>query len=82
MTSQPLELEGTWEEIVTHSAELTGHKVRVTVIPSESESSSEQTPSFRPASGRSLLRHAGTWEGDDLDECLDLVHKSRSQIES
>ena len=82
MKSQPLELEGTWEEIVTHSAELSGHKVRVTVIPSESESSSEQNPSFRPASGRSLLRHAGTWEGDDLDECLDLVHKSRSQIES
>lgn len=25
---------------------------------------------YRPASGRSILRHAGTWEGDDFEECL------------
>ncbi|MBG1269597.1 hypothetical protein [Nostoc sp. WHI] len=81
MTSQPLELEGTWEEIVTHSAELTGHKVRVIIVPDESESSLLPTPPFRPASGRSLLRHAGTWEGDDFEECLRLVYESRSQLE-
>ena len=32
MTLQPLELEGTWEEIVAHSDELAGRKVRLTVI--------------------------------------------------
>jgi Protein of unknown function (DUF2281) len=31
-----------------------------------------QTP-YRPASGRSLLRHAGTWAGDDFEECLQSV---------
>jgi len=33
MTSKILELEGTWEEILTHTSELAGHRVRVTVIP-------------------------------------------------
>jgi len=30
-----LELEGTWEEILAHAAELTGQRVRVTVLPSQ-----------------------------------------------
>jgi hypothetical protein len=34
---------------------------------------------FRPGSGRSLLRHAGTWEGDDFEECLKAVYDSRSE---
>ncbi|MEM9219407.1 MAG: antitoxin family protein [Cyanobacteria bacterium P01_F01_bin.150] len=34
---------------------------------------------FQPASGRSLLRHAGTWVGDDFEECLQSVYTSRSQ---
>jgi hypothetical protein len=28
---------------------------------------------YRPASGRSILRHAGTWQGDDFEECLQMV---------
>jgi hypothetical protein len=38
---------------------------------------------FRPATGpsiaRSLLQYAGTWEGDDLEECLRLVYATRSK---
>lgn len=26
-----------------------------------------------------LLRHAGKWVGDDLEECLDLVYRTRSK---
>ncbi|GAB4187955.1 MAG: hypothetical protein Fur006_28200 [Coleofasciculaceae cyanobacterium] len=71
MTSQPIELEGTWEEIVAHAAELAGRRVRVIVLPDKPESlPPEAPPPFRPPSGRSLLRHAGTWAGDDLEECL------------
>jgi len=82
MTTQPLELEGTWEEIIAHAAELAGRKVRVTVIADEPESPSpEKQPSFRPASGLSLLRHAGTWAGDDLEDCLRLVYETRGQVE-
>jgi hypothetical protein len=36
-------------------------------------------PSLRPASGRSLLRHAGKWQGDDFEQCLQAVYDSRSE---
>jgi hypothetical protein len=43
-------------------------------------------PVFRPAKGpstaRSLLQYAGTWEGDDLEECLRLVYETRSKAKS
>jgi hypothetical protein len=82
MTSQPIELEGTWEEIAAHAAELAGRRVRVTVLPDKSQPSSpEAPPPFRPPSGRSLLRHAGAWAGDDFEECLQLVYDTRSEIE-
>ena len=82
MTSQPIELEGTWEEIVAHATELAGRRVRVIVLPDKLEPSPpEAPPPFRPSSGRSLLRHAGTWSGDDIEECLQLVYDTRSQIE-
>jgi hypothetical protein len=32
---------------------------------------------YRPASGRSFLRHAGKWAGSDLEECLQKVYASR-----
>jgi Protein of unknown function (DUF2281) len=34
---------------------------------------------YRPASFRSLLRHAGTWAGDDFEECLQSVYATRGQ---
>jgi hypothetical protein len=37
MTSKTRELEGTWEEIQAHAAELAGRRVRVTVLPSPEE---------------------------------------------
>jgi hypothetical protein len=32
---------------------------------------------YRPRSGRSPLRHAGKWAGDDLLDCLDLIRSNR-----
>lgn len=82
MTSEPLELEGTWEEIVTHSDDLAGRRVRVQVLPDEPSSPPPETPPpFRPPSSRSLLRHAGTWAGDDFEECLQLVYDTRAPLE-
>jgi hypothetical protein len=47
--------------------------------------SSVRPPVFRPAKGpstaRSLLQYAGTWEGDDLEECLQLVYATRSKAQ-
>ena len=36
---------------------------------------------LREGSGKSILRHAGTWKGDDFQECLKTVYDNRSQIE-
>lgn len=82
MTQQPIEIEGTWEEIMANSAQLAGCSVRVTVLshPTQSQSS-EKDLLFRPASGRSLLRHAGTWAGNDFEECLESVYETRSPLE-
>ncbi|MFN6567027.1 DUF2281 domain-containing protein [Dendronalium sp. ChiSLP03b] len=46
--------------------------------PEEKPTDSSQLP-YRPASGRSILRHAGTWAGDDFDECLRSVYATRGK---
>lgn len=48
------------------------------VKPEETAIDSSQLP-YRPASGRSILRHAGTWEGEDFQECLELVYATRGK---
>ncbi|MBR8838848.1 MAG: DUF2281 domain-containing protein [Stigonema ocellatum SAG 48.90 = DSM 106950] len=42
-------------------------------------SSHQEQLTYRPASGRSILRHAGTWEGDDFEECLQSVYATRGK---
>ena len=78
MTKQPLELEGTWEEIVTHASELTGRRVRLIVLPTEPEPSVETR---RNSSAQSLLKYAGRWAGNDLEERLQEVYETRGQAE-
>ena len=81
MASKGLKIEGTWEEIVSHSDALAGCQVRVTVLSGPPQSPSpDNPPRFRPASGRSLLRHAGTWSGDDLEDCLKMVYETRGPV--
>ncbi|KOR35714.1 MULTISPECIES: hypothetical protein [Planktothricoides] len=81
MTTKPLEIEGTWEEIVSHADALAGCQVRVTVLSNPTQSPSPDNPApFRPASGRSFLRHAGTWSGDDLEDCLKMVYETRRPV--
>ena len=76
------DLEGTWEEILERAPELAGRRVRPTVLPDRPDAP-PKPPVFRPAHGpstaRSLLKYAGTWEGDDLEECLELVYATRSK---
>jgi transcriptional regulator with XRE-family HTH domain len=35
----------------------------------------------RRSSARSLLKHAGKWVGDDLEQCLEIVYATRSKAE-
>jgi hypothetical protein len=46
--------------------------------PQENPIDSSQLP-YRQASGRSILRHAGTWAGDDFDKCLQSVYATRGK---
>lgn len=41
----------------------------------------EVEPILRNSKAKDLLRFAGTWQGDDFEECLQYVYESRSQAE-
>ncbi len=41
----------------------------------------EAAPIIRGSKAEDLLKFAGTWQGDDFEECLKLVYESRSQAE-
>lgn len=36
MVSEPIEIEGTWEQISAQASRYTGHKLRLTILPEES----------------------------------------------
>ncbi|MBW4635572.1 MAG: hypothetical protein KME30_27925 [Iphinoe sp. HA4291-MV1] len=38
-------------------------------------------PILRGAKAKDLLKFAGTWQGEDFEECLQLVYDTRSQAE-
>jgi hypothetical protein len=80
MAAPTLELEGPWEEILSHSKELEGRRVRVTVLQTEEEAEQEfhrqliasglvkqiRTPPIRPESERPLV----TIQGEPLSETI------------
>ncbi|MFB8790732.1 MAG: hypothetical protein U7123_18230 [Potamolinea sp.] len=41
----------------------------------------EGEPTLRGSKAKDLLQFAGTWQGDDFEECLQLVYDTRSQAE-
>ena len=41
----------------------------------------EPRPTDKSSTADALLAHAGTWQGDDLDACLDVVRSTRGQAE-
>uniref|UniRef100_UPI003EBE684C hypothetical protein n=1 Tax=Okeanomitos corallinicola TaxID=3231550 RepID=UPI003EBE684C len=41
----------------------------------------QSKPPHRPGTGKSILRHAGRWVGDDLKECLEIVESFRGLAE-
>jgi hypothetical protein len=50
-------------------------------IPSVQASHSAEEPILRGSKAKDLLKFAKTWEGDDFEECLQLVYDTRSQTE-
>ncbi|MCF4965826.1 hypothetical protein [Nostoc sp. CMAA1605] len=41
----------------------------------------EGEPILRGSKAKDLLKFANTWQGDDFEECLQLVYETRSQTE-
>jgi hypothetical protein len=37
------------------------------------------SPIKRGKNAKDLLKHAATWQGDDLETCLDIVRETRSE---
>jgi hypothetical protein len=72
VTSQLLELEGTWEEILTYAPKLAGRRVRLTLLPAQPEAKPEQQP-LSPTNQR-MLELMAEWERTALtDEERDIL---------
>jgi hypothetical protein len=41
----------------------------------------DSEPVLRGSKAQDLLKFAGTWQGDDFEQCLQLVYDTRSQAE-
>ena len=53
-------------------------------LPEESKTQPEvheAAPIIRGSKAEDLLKFAGTWQGDDFEECLQMVYETRSQAE-
>jgi hypothetical protein len=62
MAAHLIEIEGTWEEVAKHGPELSGRRVRLTVLSEEAEEPYPGVPlEARPSTAASLLKYAGTW---------------------
>lgn len=69
------QLEGTWEEILTHADELAGRKVRLIVLPADADAPFE---SAGGSTADQLLLYTRQWSGDDLLERLRDVYETRT----
>lgn len=81
MNAPVLELEGTWEEVAAHALELAGQRVRLTVLSAEEQERAAENPETRVSTAGTLLKFAGTWQGDDLRDCLDTAYQTRGEAE-
>ena len=72
-------IEGTWEEVRRQGARFAGRRVRLTVLPEKAARG--RRPKIPVAideeTARFIEEFAGSWVGDDLDDCLAMVHEAR-----
>jgi hypothetical protein len=81
--AQPRTFEGTWEELQSKATRFKGKRVRVTLLAAIPEKPAPKKKRFPKcvdkATEEFLKRFSGSWKGDDLEECIDLVYKTRSK---
>ncbi len=51
------------------------------VTPSRTVPTKNGEPILHGSKAKELLKFAGTWQGEDFEECLQLVYDTRSQAE-
>ncbi|MCT7967113.1 hypothetical protein NG799_12265 [Laspinema sp. D1] len=49
--------------------------------PTQASSLRKLPPLKREKTAKNLLKFAGTWQGDDLEECLNSVQETRSETQ-
>jgi Protein of unknown function (DUF2281) len=49
----------------------------VTFLKTKQRQNVQESSEIRPSTATSLLKHAGTWAGDDIHECLEDVRALR-----
>ncbi len=70
MTSKPLQIEGTWEEILLQEDKLAGQRVRVTIINDEEINSSPEESfrnSWKEIKEGKIRPISELWEGIDAE---------------
>lgn len=73
------------EKIYQNLSEISPENLKIVAefiefIKQKQEEKSSETINYRPASGRSILRHAGKWVGEDLEDCLQSVYETRGKV--
>jgi hypothetical protein len=65
VTSETLEIEGTWEEVMAHAPELVGRRVRLTVLPDQTKAAGGAP---LPPPNQRVLQLLEEWEREPLTE--------------
>jgi hypothetical protein len=77
-------IESTPEPILKQTLDYLEYlKTRVTnpTTPTSKTPTQDEEPILRGSKAKDLLKFAGTWQGDDFEECLQLVDDTRSPAE-
>jgi len=52
----------------------------VQFIKHKQEKDLSESINYRPASGRSILNNSIKWQGDDLEDCLNLMYETKEKV--
>ncbi len=84
MTTKELliqEIESLSPELLTEALDFVRF-IKASHVPRQSKTETESsTSTLQGSKAKDLLEFAGTWEGDDIRECLELVHDTRMPLE-
>ncbi|MBE9058847.1 hypothetical protein [Sphaerospermopsis sp. LEGE 08334] len=69
------------EELFAEIDTMTEEQIAELLVMVKNMKTKKVKPPQRLGSGKSILRHTGKWQGDDLKDCLQAVYDSRGVAE-